>query len=311
MSKAKDFYWSEEREPHFLRRKEMIKKYPEIRELYGLDKNLKFITLGLVALQLVIAPFVYEMHWAIFLLISYFVGASASHTILLAIHEITHNMAFKSRTANNWLALVANIPIVVPFSMSFQTYHAKHHWEQGSEKHDTDLPTKAEAAIFKGAIGKSIWASIQILFYALRPMIVYPIKWEKWHYINFIFQIIVISIYAYFVGYGAIIYLLVSMLFAGSIHPLAAHFIAEHYVFVEGQETYSYYGPLNKLALNVGYHNEHHDFPNIPGSRLPDLYKMAPEFYENLYVHSSWVNVIYQFITNKKIGLYSRVKRDF
>merc|ERR1712094_57968 len=94
--------------------------------------------------------------------------------------------------------------------------------------------------------------------------------------------------------------------------PCAGHFISEHYVFPhldKTQETYSYYGPLNYLTWNVGYHNEHHDFCNIPWSRLPKLRAMAPEFYDNLAVCESWVGVIWDYIMRPEIGPYNRVKR--
>jgi len=111
-------------------------------------------------------------------------------------------------------------------------------------------------------------------------------------------------------GLDPIIYLAISVLLGGSLHPMAAHFISEHYVTSpDKQETYSYYGPLNMLAFNVGYHNEHHDFPNIPWTKLPELRKIAPEYYDNLAQCDSWVWILWDFLTKRGLGPYSRVKR--
>lgn len=114
---------------------------------------------------------------------------------------------------------------------------------------------------------------------------------------------------AYF-GPRILMYCLFSLFFAGSIHPTAGHFISEHYVMEGKAETYSYYGPLNRLAYNVGYHNEHHDFPNIPWSNLPKVREIAPEFYKDLPECKSWPGVIFRYIFDDTISPYSRVKRE-
>lgn len=75
------------------------------------------------------------------------------------------------------------------------------------------------------------------------------------------------------------------------------------------QETTSYYGWLNILCYNVGYHNEHHDFPSVPWTRLPQLRAIAKEFYDPLPAHSSWPAVTYKFIMDPKVGMWSRAKR--
>jgi len=76
---------------------------------------------------------------------------------------------------------------------------------------------------------------------------------------------------------------------------------------------------MNFLNLNVGYHTEHHDFPMVPWNRLPMIRKLAPEFYEKLPHHKSYIKVIYRFNKNKKyilsyifdknLGPWSRIIR--
>ena len=155
------------------------------------------------------------------------------------------------------------------------------------------------------------FSTFQILFYALRPGFIRSQSPTIWHFINIGIQIIFDYLFITSFGSRAFMYLLLSSFFAGSLHPTAGHFIAEHYLW-DGlpQETYSYYGPLNVLAYNVGYHNEHHDFPSVAWTRLPALKALAPEFYDTLPSHPSWPMVIVNFIRDREVGIFARAKRN-
>ena len=98
-----------------------------------------------------------------------------------------------------------------------------------------------------------------------------------------------------------------STVFAIGLHPLGARWIQEHFALVPGQETYSYYGPLNKVSFNVGYHNEHHDIVTIPWSRLPQVRRIAPEFYDGLHSYTSWTSLLSAFPAGSQ---HHAVQRD-
>jgi sphingolipid delta-4 desaturase len=103
---------------------------------------------------------------------------------------------------------------------------------------------------------------------------------------------------------------LFSTFFGIGLHPLGARWIQEHYTFVPGQETYSYYGILNRLAFNIGYHNEHHDLMKVPWVHLPKVKKLAPEFYDHLHAHRSLTRVLFQWLFDRDLDLYTRITRD-
>ena len=318
------FFWTYTEEPHRTRRQAIIKAHKDVLQLCGPEPLTKYLVLLVVALQLTCACALRStpiMSWP-FWLTAYVVGATANQNLFLAIHEISHNLAFRTPIYNRLLAVFANLPIGVPYSAGFRQYHLTHHKSLGVDGLDTDLPTAFEAVFLDSLLGKAFFCTFQLLFYAIRPMFVYSVPFGLIHYCNIAAQVVVDYLIVRCWGWNAMTYLLLSSLLAGSIHPCAAHFIAEHYVFarstVKGAkmpkevpipETFSYYGPLNILTYNVGYHNEHHDFPAIPWTRLPKLFVTAREFYEPLPCHKSWPLVLWQFILDKEVGLWCRVKR--
>jgi len=252
-----------------------------------------------------------SLPWSLVIGLAYCFGGVINHSLMLAIHEISHHVAFgQSRPmANKIFGIFANLPVGVPFSISFKKYHIYHHRNLGEEVLDPDMPTYIEAKLFCSTGGKLLWMFLQPLFYAFRPLFVHPLPPSILEVINAIIQLSFDAFVYYYFGGKTLTYLIVGSLITMGLHPVAGHFVAEHYMFRKGFETYSYYGPLNAITFNVGYHNEHHDFPAVPGSRLPEIRAIAPEFYNNLPHHNSWIRVLYDFITDPAIGPYARVRR--
>lgn len=306
-----DFEWVHTEEPHASRRKIILEKYPEIKKLYGFDPMFKWVVTGMVLGQFAVLPFVQSMSWPVLLILAYCYGGVINHSLMLAIHEIAHNLAFGHNRPmyNRLFGFFANLPIGIPISISFRKYHLEHHRYQGDEVIDVDLPTLVEAKLFCTTGGKLLWIILQPFFYSLRPLVVRPKPPTPLEAINLIIQLFFDAIVVKVFGWKVLGYLLIGSLLSMGIHPVAGHFISEHYMFRKGFETYSYYGPLNWITFNVGYHNEHHDFPAVPGSRLPEVKRIASEFYDDLPQHHSWSSVIYDFIMDPDIGPYARIKR--
>ncbi|ODN82944.1 hypothetical protein L202_01188 [Cryptococcus amylolentus CBS 6039] len=326
---APDFLWMTTEEPHRSRRIAILKAHPEVRKLMGptwVTVPLVFLVLGTqLALSVYLSRF--PTISLPVLLTAYVVGGAANQNIFLAIHEITHNLALKSIKANKCLAIIANLTIGVPYAMAFKGYHIEHHKFLGEDGIDTDLPSRFEAIVLNNVAGKTFFATFQLLFYAIRPGFIRSQQFTRWHAYNILSVVAFHLAWYHIFGIRPWVYLVLSSFFAGSLHPCAAHFIAEHYLMegplpvgekVEGddlikglaQETTSYYGWLNILCYNVGYHNEHHDFPSVPWTRLPELRAIAHEFYDPLPVHKSWPYVTWKFITDPSVGMWCRAKRE-
>jgi sphingolipid delta-4 desaturase len=300
-------------EPHRERTRTLLAAHPEARELCGNAPASALLVGALVALQLGLAWLLRDRPPWLWLLVSYSAGAVATHALWVLIHECAHNLVFAGSPANALLSILANLPIVFPSAIGFRKYHLLHHAYQGREDLDADLPSPIEARLVRNRpVRKALWL---LFFFAAQALRVRRLKRvsvfdDGWYLLNLTVQVAFIAAVAHFAGLGALAYLALSSVFAVGLHPVGARWIQEHYlVFPGGQETFSYYGPLNAVALNVGYHNEHHDLMRVPWHRLPRLKSLAPELYEPLHCHRSWTRLLLRFIFDRSLSLYSRATR--
>lgn len=293
------------------RSRALLKAYPELRQLMGPYKPSALWISGLVITQIAIASFLQDYHWAWTIACAWFIGALISHALFAFVHEAAHNLIMKSAWCNQIWGIICNIGQGLPSSVGFRHFHLIHHSNMGELDSDADLPFHKESQLVKNIWWrKMIWYFVFIIIEIIRPLkLKAPKLPTKWVVANFLVVISSNVAIWMFLGEKALTYVMLSTFFGVGLHPVGARWIQEHYIFRDGQETYSYYGPLNWPNFNIGYHNEHHDLYRVPWIHLPKLTKTAPEFYDTLYAHRSWTGLLLRFIFDPKIDLYARIVR--
>jgi sphingolipid 4-desaturase/C4-monooxygenase len=318
---ASDPYFSE---PHLHRRRTILKEYPQMTKLYGTSIETMYISIMLTACQILLAyhfgrryAWMREIqnlswnmtYWSLFVFSITVVGGTLSAMVGVIVHETCHNLVHPVPLVNRIVGFIANAGMLVPVASSFKRYHLEHHAWQGVPGKDPDLPLEWEITLIRGnAFLKLLWLCMYPFMYAIRGMVVGR-SVTRWEMINTAVMLVIDMILCPIVGKYGTLYLALSLWFGYSFHPVAAHFIQEHYTFVDHQETYSYYGWMNAFSMNMGLHNEHHDFPRIPWTKLYAVTLVAPEFYDPLKSFTSWTGVHWRFLTDKTMGPVSRISR--
>ncbi|MCB9659966.1 MAG: fatty acid desaturase [Sandaracinaceae bacterium] len=311
-------------DPHRARAARLRREHPELKRLQGPTWWTPPLTLGLVVVQVLLTAWVSSLArslaqpdawgvwgWALVPLLAFGVGAFISHALYAVLHECTHLLAGRGRTVNRVVSLVANLPLVLPMAITYAHFHLLHHRHQGEPALDPDLPGSAEHALAqRGALGKLAW-HVSFPFWQLwRTRTMPQPRARGWLALNVASQGVFCAAVALLVGVPGLVYLALSLYFTIALHPLAGRLLQEHTVVHEQQETYSYYGALNAISLNVGYHSEHHDFPAVPWTRLPALRRACAALYDDeLVSHGSWSAVWWRFMTDARLGPLARVVR--
>jgi len=107
-------------------------------------------------------------------------------------------------------------------------------------------------------------------------------------------------------GWKTLVYILLAQVFmTGFLHPTVFGMILSDSHF-HGRDCYqpstSYYGWLNRLTFNYGLHTEHHDLSAVPWNLLPELRRIAPEFYDPLVKTRSYAELGLRFVFGRQLG---------
>ncbi|MGC1361314.1 MAG: fatty acid desaturase, partial [Silvibacterium sp.] len=171
MAERPDFEFSSSREPHRARAQAILVEHPAVRQLIGKNRYSFLIIVGLVAGQFALAWCLRAAPWWAVLSLAYVAGAFVDHGLFVMIHECAHNLIFRGRLANMFSGMLANLPLALPSSVSFQRYHLRHHAFQGVYELDADLPSEWEARLVgRLPLAKAVWLAVYPVLLVTRAL---------------------------------------------------------------------------------------------------------------------------------------------
>jgi sphingolipid delta-4 desaturase len=191
------------------------------------------------------------IHWWLGLLIAYCIGAFANHANYVIIHDATHNLILRSKAGTKSWPASPDLPNLTPGAMGFRVYHLKHHSHRGAITIDADLANHWEARLVGNkCYRKTIWLT-------LFPFLIDPAAREKRskcgiggsssisHARRHMMQ------RCLFLRLAGISLSHVRVFSSIGLPSWPVGFRTLHLRF--RPETFSYYGPINRVALNMGY----------------------------------------------------------
>jgi len=296
-------------DPHPARTRQILDRHPEARALIGNNPTTFLCVVGLVGFQFAVAILVRNQPVWVGVVLGV-AGAVPALGLYFLMHECSHQLVFRSRRLNRLTGILANAPNVVPYAVLFTTHHLKHHSALGDAGADPDMPAPWEARLVgRSAVRKFLWLLLNPVFQVLRGTRLGATRSPRAALaLNAAVVLAVDAAVLLVLGPTALAYLFCSYFFAMGL-PLGAFWLPEHYGPEPGQETASYYGWLNLLLFNRGYHAEHHDFPSVPWNRLPRLRRLAPGWYDGLRSHRNYLAALAGFVFDPRLTLFARADR--
>jgi len=287
---------------HAKRRREILIAHPEIRELMRVDPSFKYVAVACAATQLLVAYLLRDQDLALVVFMGIVVGTLYDCAITNSVHELIHELAVESNPlANKFLSGFVNLALVLPFAAGYHRSHRHHHAYLGSDL-DAKYPTMDEALRYdQNIIGRLKYIFTHPLHGGARWNRIAPgdqtSSYIVWNERSVWLADVIIF---FFWGYKSILYLLLAFWVNDTIFIQGSKNYVDHWVSETDAYTSSYYGWFNMINFNIGYHREHHDFPNIPGRYLALVYKMAPEFYkDDRYIAKSLFSALWAILFAK------------